>query len=750
MADDEGTPDSLFGASHTPAPPSSAAATASSAPPAAGPSFVPRAVKRKPVPARPSAAALLAPSGAPAPPPKPSSPSPLAAAVASASPAPPSAPPKPAEPPKISQQERERLESVLCAVETALSDFGLSVHRGAGGQGGGGGLLERFKEGREALHISQILTLPPVRALTGSQADLQKALRLRDSPIVKIDETGFQIGRKEAPDVQRLEQLEAADWDDTVIYLENIPFSIAAGDSSLTTFLASALSTIPQRVIVPPMFDRAHPLALDPVPAAGGRGAGGGASQADAFRAAQDAQEGRRRARQLPKSGGPFKGFAFVVLPGREEAERVVREWAWAREEKAGAEGAGEGEEEGLGEQGEEAEDAEMGEVEQEGGAGGTGTASDEGKTGKLGCAARARFAGMRALSYDGWLLLKDEYLAYRHSLETLVEAQHEGTLVALRNPPTKRDQPPHLARQNGGARDPPSPSSRRSGKRAASPTSPAFDGDVRLGSTPTTGPSTSSATAVKRPRRAPSPTAVLNQRLKRLRTPSPGLDLSSDAALEVAGAFPAACVLWVRNVHEKSGRTSLKALFGALLETLQEGSGKGVEFVDYEKGLDTCYLRFSSPTLASLVLSHLTSTPSLHLSPTALSPLGALSPSSRTAAESDLRRPLAASLLEGDAERKYWANVPEATRKAARHAAGGTVALLKAPGMGGGERRTEGGRAGGRRGGGRKGRKNEGGAGGPVEAEVQVKEEDVEEEEPVVAEVVEEPQKKRKKPSRL
>ncbi|KPV73085.1 uncharacterized protein RHOBADRAFT_66817 [Rhodotorula graminis WP1] len=549
---------------------------------------------------------------------------------------------------------------------------------------------------------------------------------------------------------------------------------MAAGDSSLTTFLASALSTVPQRVIVPPMFDRAHPLALDPLGSSssggggGGGGGGGESSQADAFRAAQDAQLGRsRRARALPKGGGPFKGFAFVVLPSGDEAERVVREWVWEDERdevgaagEAGEEGRDEGEGDGGGGAAQEgAEDAEMTEAGLDGEGDGAGKVSSEVKTGKLDCAARARFAGMRALSYDGWLRLKDEYLAYRRSVETLVEAQHEGTLAALRNPPTKRDQPPHLARQHGGggggARDPPSSSSRRSGKRAASPTSPAFDGDVRLGSTPTTGPSTSSTTtAAKRPRGAPSPTAVLNQRLKRLRTPSPGLDLSSDAALEVAGAFPAACVLWVRNVHEKSGRTSLKALFGALLETLQEGSGKGVEFVDYEKGLDTCYLRFSSPTLASLVLDHLTSTPSLHLSPTALSPLGSLSPSSRTAAESDLRRPLAASLLEGDAERKYWASVPEATRKAARHAAGGTVALLKAPGMGGGERRAAegggggGGRTGGRRGGGRKGRRNEASAGGPSDAEAQVKEE--EHEEPVVVEAIDEPQKKRKKPSRL
>ena len=153
MADDEGTPDSLFGASHTPAPDAAASTTASSAPTAAGLSFVPRAVKRKPAPARPSAAALLAKSGAPALPAEPAAPSPLPPA-ASASPAPaPLAAPRPAEPPKVSQHERERLEAVLCSVETALSDYGLSVHRSAGGQRGGGGLLERFKEGRQGASV---------------------------------------------------------------------------------------------------------------------------------------------------------------------------------------------------------------------------------------------------------------------------------------------------------------------------------------------------------------------------------------------------------------------------------------------------------------------------------------------------------------------------------------------------------------------------------------------------------------------
>lgn len=85
--------------------------------------------------------------------------------------------------------------------------------------------------------------------------------------------------------------------------------------------------------------------------------------------------------------------------------------------------------------------------------------------------------------------------------------------------------------------------------------------------------------------RRAPSP--ILERRIARLRTPSPAAaaDLGSSTALGIQGAYPEGCVVWVRNVHEKSTKTSLKNLFAALLEELQEGSGKGVEFVDYEKG---------------------------------------------------------------------------------------------------------------------------------------------------------------------
>ena len=308
------------------------------------------------------------------------------------------------------------------------------------------------------------------------------------------------------------------------------------------------------------------------------------------------------------------------------------------------------------------------------------------------------------------WLELKREYLAYRHDLETLLDAQLAGEMDRMRYPDVKRDLPPHLARQHVPPHRAPLPPPRHSDpqpqqetphrqKRAASPSSPPPDSEMPT----TTAADPGGGSSAKRQKRASSPTAAFNARVKRLRTPSPGIDLASDAALDVQGAYPEGCVLWIRNVHENSTRTTLKALFGALLDQLQEGSGKGVEFVDYEKGLDTvsalplstdfsahnsdghvgtaqCHLRFSSPALATVMHNHLTSTPSLHLSQTILTPASSLSPSSLAAATTASRRPLISTMLGGEEERRYWANVPEATRRVARKAAGAKVGLLKDP----------------------------------------------------------------------
>lgn len=71
-------------------------------------------------------------------------------------------------------------------------------------------------------------------------------------------------------------------------------------------------------------------------------------------------------------------------------------------------------------------------------------------------------------------------------------------------------------------------------------------------------------------------------------RQPSTLTPSSAGEAATARGGFPKGCVVWLRNVHEKSSRTTLKGVFAKVLEKLEEGSGRGVEYADYEKGLDT------------------------------------------------------------------------------------------------------------------------------------------------------------------
>lgn len=170
----------------------------------AAPAFVPRSIarNRKP-PAKPNAAALLA-RGAVMPDSSSSSSSPSTTAPAAPAAASSSTSTANSAPAKITKAQSDHLEAILCTIEAALSDFGLSVH-------GKGGILERFSEaqaaGKEAckwhgvstrhwrnlteklragIHVSQLLQNPAVRALTGSIADIQKAIRSRESDIISV------------------------------------------------------------------------------------------------------------------------------------------------------------------------------------------------------------------------------------------------------------------------------------------------------------------------------------------------------------------------------------------------------------------------------------------------------------------------------------------------------------------------------------------------------------------------------------
>lgn len=139
---------------------------------------------------------------------------------------------------------------------------------------------------------------------------------------------------------------------------------------------------------------------------------------------------------------------------------------------------------------------------------------------------------------------------------------------------------------------------------------------------------------------------------------------------MEMAGeydedeTFPRGCILWIRNVHEKSTKSTLKSLFMELLSTLSstpsseivaedaEEEGK-VEFVDYTKGATVVYLRLSTASAARLMYSYFESFDRYHLSPTYLSDTA-----------KDERSSVKVDVMEGEREMMYWNRLPESAKK--------------------------------------------------------------------------------------
>jgi len=134
---------------------------------------------------------------------------------------------------------------------------------------------------------------------------------------------------------------------------ENIPFNTSLNSISpfqptsfsLLHFLSTALETPVQKLLLPALYDPKNPPNYDEEEEGhkeDGEGDGEN-SQADAFRASMRARqlaegqeggagESKRKARGLPRGGGGFKGFAFIVLKDRNEVERVLKEWSGSSE----------------------------------------------------------------------------------------------------------------------------------------------------------------------------------------------------------------------------------------------------------------------------------------------------------------------------------------------------------------------------------------------------------------------------------
>ncbi|KAA1479175.1 hypothetical protein DENSPDRAFT_110383 [Dentipellis sp. KUC8613] len=151
-----------------------------------------------------------------------------------------------------------------------------------------------------------------------------------------------------------------------------------------------------------------------------------------------------------------------------------------------------------------------------------------------------------------------------------------------------------------------------------------------------------------------PAPQAS-SARLQRLPTsdPYPGPDSDTPApptGLSPDAPYPPNRVLHARNIHPQTNKTTLRALFSAGLPD------SAIDYVDFTKGLDMCYLRLSDPQHASTILSSFAATPQVQAQP--LDTTGS--------APAPGVKPIALELLQGRQEAAYWEKIPEKVRREA------------------------------------------------------------------------------------
>lgn len=548
------------------------------------------------------------------------------------------------------------MELLFSTLQVCFSDYALSVHRS-------GGLMDQLKHNPGGyVHLQSILNLPPISSITKKQTDLQKALKLfnSDSALISIDETGFKLKRTVAPDFDRLEAMTLEDWDETTLYLENIP---VIGDSiiSLSKSLGMIFRTSIQTVILPPSYAASSSSHMDRQSST--EDANSQAAQYEkslALISSSTLQKGKGKERNrdlvLPPGGGPFKGFGFVVVASKADARRILKESEWNRPPPVTvtikpvvsisvveqpipeSQATDEDDIEKMMDLEDEkliraqvdsilAEEFEEPAVEVELDLNVDLTVLEKQlEMERNDLTQLGRDSGLRATTFSHWRIQSIEYPPYR--LSQLSKRPLPNT--------RPRSPPPHLDRRRESTSHHPSsesrvPSAKRLKQSHADSSSPA--------------------------------------KLERNGAPHRRESFFEEEKAE--DEFPKGTILWIRGINDKSSKTSLRSLFGDLLNELRgEDSATGIAFVDFEKGLDTCHLRLSSTGLARLLVRHFDKQDYYHLSPTYLS-----STSSLTEGQTTHQPKIRSEVLQTEREFIYWTKLARSNPQVWKLAVAATAA---------------------------------------------------------------------------
>ncbi|QRV88161.1 RNA binding motif domain-containing protein [Ceratobasidium sp. AG-Ba] len=120
---------------------------------------------------------------------------------------------------------------------------------------------------------------------------------------------------------------------------------------------------------------------------------------------------------------------------------------------------------------------------------------------------------------------------------------------------------------------------------------------------------------------------------------------------------FPPGILVFVRRLHPETNKTTLKTLFG---RAFPKESGDAIEYLDFQKGIDSAHIRLRTPDDASTLVAHFTSHP--------LSQQDGLDSEGHAANKGGA---IEMEVVSGVRETNYWEKVPEKIRMAAVSRAG-------------------------------------------------------------------------------
>ncbi|KAG0703841.1 hypothetical protein DFH29DRAFT_771158, partial [Suillus ampliporus] len=122
-----------------------------------------------------------------------------------------------------------------------------------------------------------------------------------------------------------------------------------------------------------------------------------------------------------------------------------------------------------------------------------------------------------------------------------------------------------------------------------------------------------------------------------------------------MSSPYPFGCLVFARNLHLETNKTTLRALFATAFKSSPLDPA-GIDYVDFNKGMDSCYLRLASPEHACTLVDCFSSQAIVQSH--GLDDIGKSPGASEKA--------ITAEIIEGKKEEVYWEKVPEKVRRQA------------------------------------------------------------------------------------